>query len=89
VSDDLRKQLESLHGELARTDSVDQDSREVLIRLLGDITRLLDTRPVVDPASDANLAEQLNEAAVQFEAEHPTLSTALRRLVDTLAKAGI
>ncbi len=86
MSDDLRKQLESLHRELARKDHVDHDSRELLIRLLGDITRLLDTQPAIN---DANLADQLNEAAVQFEAEHPTLSIALRRLVDTLAKAGI
>ena len=86
MSADLRKQLESLHGELASTDSVDGESRELLIRLLSDIARLLDAQPDV---SDANLADQLNEAAVQFETQHPALSTALRRVVDTLAKAGI
>lgn len=86
MTDDLRKQLETLHGELARTNSVDRDSRELLITLLNDITRLLETRPA---SSDASLADRLDELAVQFEAEHPALGTAIRRLVDTLGKAGI
>jgi hypothetical protein len=86
VNADLRKQLESLHGELARTKSVDRDSRELLIALLDDISRLLESKP---SATEHSLTERLDELAVQFEAEHPALGTAIRRVVDTLAKAGI
>lgn len=83
---DLRKQLESLHGELARTKSVDRDSRELLVTLLEDISRLLEAQPA---QTEHSLTERLDELAVQFEAEHPSLGTAIRRVVDTLAKAGI
>ena len=83
---DLRKQLESLHGELARTTSVDRDSKELLVTLLNDISRLLETKP---QDTEQSLTGRLDELAVQFDAEHPSLGTAIRRVVDALAKAGI
>lgn len=87
MSSDLRKQLESLHSELARTNTVDRESRDLLVTLLTDISRLLESKPVA--ADERSLTERLDEIAVQFEAEHPALGTAIRRVVDTLAKAGI
>lgn len=86
MSGELRKQLEALHGELARTKRVDGESRELLVALLNDISRLLDSKPV---ETERPLTERLDELAVRFEAEHPSLGTAIRRVVDTLAKAGI
>ncbi len=83
---DLRKQLESLHGELARTNSVDRDSRELLTALLDDISRLLESEPA---GSEQSLTERLDGLAVQFEAEHPALGDAIRRVIDALGKAGI
>jgi hypothetical protein len=56
--------------------------------LLGDITRLLQQSPQ-KTAAPQGLAERLDELAVQFEAEHPALGTAIREVVDTLGKAGI
>jgi Domain of unknown function (DUF4404) len=90
VSSDLHKQLESLHNELARTHVIDRESRDLLVTLLNDISRLLEAKPTASSASDEHsLTERLDEIAVQFEAEHPQLGTAIRRVVDTLAKAGI
>lgn len=86
MSADLRKQLESLHGELARTKSIDRDSRELLVTLLNDISRLLESKPTEGGYS---LTERLDALAVQFEAEHPALGTAIRRVVNTLSNAGI
>jgi hypothetical protein len=91
VNSDLRQQLAALHAELARTSSVDPQSRELLASILGDITRLLgpagtSTGVVAD---EPDLTEKLDGAAVQFEAEHPALGAAIRRLVDALGKAGI
>ena len=83
---DLRKQLESLHSELARTSSVDGESKELLVTLLNDIARLLETTPTETQQSPTL---RLDELAVQFDAEHPALGTAIRRVVDALAKAGI
>lgn len=84
----LRKQLESLHSELNQAGALDTESRALLVALLGDITRLLHQPP--EPAAASHgLVERLDELAVQFEAEHPALGTAIRQVVDTLGKAGI
>lgn len=90
MTPDLREQLASLHNELARTKAVDAQSRDLLVTLLNDITRLLGTANV-GTASDEerDVGDRLEALAVRFEAEHPSLSTALRRVVDALAKAGI
>lgn len=87
---DLRNKLADLHAELGRTSSVDPQSRELLIGLLDDITRLLggDDRTAVDQ-QEPRLDERLDSLAIRFETEHPALGTALRRVIDALAKAGI
>lgn len=84
----LKDQLAALHAELARTRSVDDpELRQQLIVVLGDITRLLG-KPTT--AGEHNsLIEQLDALAVRFEADHPSLGTAIRQVVDALAKAGI
>jgi hypothetical protein len=91
MNSDLRTQLAALHSELARTSSVDPQSRELLVSILGDITRLLGTGATSGESAeeDRPINERLDEVAVQFEAEHPALGTAIRRVVDALAKAGI
>jgi hypothetical protein len=89
VNADLRKQLESLHSELNRSAPLDAEERALLVTLLGDITRLLSRSPPKDAVEAHGLTARLDELVVQFEAEHPALGTALRQLVDTLAKVGI
>jgi hypothetical protein len=88
MNSELRDQLAALHTELARTSSVDPQSRELLVSLLGDITRLLGPAGRADE-DDRPVHERLDGLAVQFEAEHPALGAAIRRVVDALAKAGI
>jgi hypothetical protein len=89
MNNELRERLAALHSELARTSSVDPQSRELLITLLSDITRLLGPPSSRSAEDEHSVAERLDELAVQFEAEHPALGTAIRQVVDTLAKAGI
>lgn len=106
MSDDLRRQIEALHEELSEMGSVEPQSRQSLLTLLGDITRLLDGAGLTDDTTPsrsipttapalrtdalaAALNGRLDEMAVQFEAEHPDLGAALRRVVDALGKAGI
>ena len=84
---ELQERLAALHAELAKTHAVDPQSRQLLTTLLTDITRLIGKTP--DYAERGSLAERLEEQAVQFEAEHPALGTAIRQVVDTLGKAGI
>jgi hypothetical protein len=84
----LHQRLEALHVELAGTTAVDASSRQALMALLGDITRLLDKSAPAD-AADQPVAERLEALALGFEAKHPTLGTAIRQVVDALGKAGI
>lgn len=85
---ELKDQLAALHAELARTRSADDPQlRQALIELLGDITRLLG-KPAT-AGEHSSLIEHLDALAVRFEAEHPALGSALRQVVDALAKAGI
>lgn len=88
MTPELKRQIEAMHAELSVIDSVDPQSRTLLITLLSDITRLLESSSDKD-VSEHNLPERLDELAVQFEAEHPSLGAALRRVVDALGKAGI
>jgi hypothetical protein len=88
VKTQLKDQLAALHVELARTRSVDDpELRTRLIELLGDITRLL--RKPATAGEHNSLIEQLDALAVRFEADHPALGSAIRQVVDALAKAGI
>ena len=50
----LRKSLTKLHEELGRARQVDPDSRKLLLQLLSDIERLVQTnaRPAVSPPPD-------------------------------------
>lgn len=87
MSSSLREHVQALHTELADTRSVDPESRDALVTLLRDITRILEGSDAVP--DDASLADRLETQAVRFEADHPALGAALRQLVDALAKAGI
>ena len=88
LNEDLRQQIETLHAELAKVSSVEPQSRAVLIALLSDITRLLEQSNRIS-VEQQSLTGRLDGLAVQFEAEHPALGSALRQVVDTLSKAGI
>jgi hypothetical protein len=80
----LDDQLRSLHHQLAALHDAPPSTREQLLILLADISRLLDSDT---PSSSP--AEAVETLAARFDVEHPALSEALRRLVDTLGKAGI
>lgn len=83
-----RQQLELAHQALRQLQAVSADERELLISMLADITRLLG-QPGEDDSANQTLIDRLDELAVHFEAEHPSLGVALRRVVDALGKAGI
>jgi hypothetical protein len=88
MNPDLREQLATLHATLRGTGAVDYETRETLVELLGEITRVLH-QSSNDPAEQRSLIGRLDVLAVRFEAEHPALGTTIRQIVDALAKAGI
>jgi predicted component of type VI protein secretion system len=86
----LRDQLEKLHAELKDAPQVDPRSNQLMIEVLQDIRRLLEQKRAADtPGPDASLPGRLEQVAVQFEADHPTLAASSRRLIDLLGKAGL
>lgn len=88
MNQDIQQQITTLHERLARLDrgEIDARTRELLLLLLGDLTRLLGASLEDE---DQPLTERLEGLAVRFEAEHPAVGHAVRQLIDALAKAGI
>ena len=89
MNQDIQQHIVSLHERLERVDraTLDARTRELLLLLLSDLTRLLGTPSLDD--EDQPLTERLEGLAVRFEADHPSVGEAVRRLIDALAKAGI
>jgi len=89
VNQDIQQHILTLHERLERLDraAIDARTRELLLLLLGDLTRLLGAASIDD--EDLPLTERLEGLAVRFEAEHPAVGHAVRQLIDALAKAGI
>jgi HPt (histidine-containing phosphotransfer) domain-containing protein len=84
ASEDLRALLAELHQRLKSARSLDAESRGMLATVAHDIEQALKND---DTAAVA--AEPVEELAVRFEADHPSLAGVLRQIMDTLGKAGI
>jgi hypothetical protein len=81
---DLRSLLAELHKRLRSAQSLDAESRRLLMTVAHDIERALEKDD-----TDAVAAEPVEALAVRFEADHPSLAGVLRQIMDTLGKAGI
>ena len=89
-SDALNDQLKKLHEELAHVRRLEPRSSQMLGEIMLDIQRLTEAPPASTAGSPASsLPDRLEEIAVQFEVDHPTLAASSRRLVDLLGKAGL
>jgi hypothetical protein len=84
---ELRDLLSQLHARLGTARSLDADERRLLTTVLADIENALAPGAPAPAAGDTQ--EGLESLAVKFEADHPAVAETLRRLVDTLGKAGI
>jgi hypothetical protein len=82
---DLRTLLSQLHSRLSGGSPLADEDRQLLATVLADIEKALAKGPPTSPP-DVSRFESL---AVKFEAEHPAIAGTLRRVVDSLAKAGI
>ncbi len=82
---ELRNLLTQLHDRLGNSRSLDADDRRLLVTVLGDIENALAN----SQAARSHDSSGIESLAVKFEADHPALAETLRRLADTLAKAGI
>ncbi len=95
----LKSHLRSLHASLAQTGDVDEELKDLLRQLDGDIHLLLEQRAEAEAAQQASdstgesttygLAERTQELTAKFAAEHPRLEPTLRELSRILANMGI
>jgi len=86
VKQRLQTLLKELHTELADTSAMDDQSRQELLQLAGEIEVSVGGEPSADaPSPD----EQLQQAVLEFEAEHPRIAGILGQIADTLSKLGI
>jgi hypothetical protein len=86
----LKASLKNLHANLAATGPVDEELRELLLQLDGDIKQLLEQRAAPEGQSETyGLAERTQEISAKFAAQHPQLEPALRELGNILSSMGI
>ncbi len=84
----LRAQLEQLRSELQQVESLDQNGREILEKLAGDIQQILE-RQDTRTQQYGSLRERLKEAVAELEASHPRATILMRQLIDQLSFMGI
>jgi uncharacterized membrane protein YebE (DUF533 family) len=88
MDDQLRASLDELEATLAaaRADGhIDEDERAQLRELIERVRSDLG----VDDEDRGGISEQLEESAVRFESDHPTIAAAIRSAVHTLTGYGI
>jgi predicted nuclease with TOPRIM domain len=78
--------VDELHRVLESADDLDDHSREALRSAASDIRISLAAE---GGEADESPLDALRERLERFEGEHPTLTEAVRRLVDQLADMGI
>lgn len=88
MPEDTRSKLATVLGELHEllesADDLDAGARDALRDAAGEINDALDSDDGIGAPLDA-----LRERIERFEGDHPTLTEAVRRLVDQLAEMGI
>jgi hypothetical protein len=85
---ELKNTLQSLHEALQGSAPLAAEDRRLLETVLDDIQRVLHSGSGVESATSDH-GDALESVAVRLEAGHPGVATAIRAVLDALAKAGI
>ena len=83
----LQGLLDELHSELADAGELDAAAKEKLLELSREIAEAVG--PDTDKTLQKDGRSRLQEAALNFESEHPRIAGILENIADTLAKLGI
>ena len=87
--EELQETLESLHAELNAARSVDDATRDLLVKLADDIQRLSEQEADESVDQVEPLSERVSDLVLKFEADHPQLTRALNQVSAALANLGI
>ena len=80
--------LKQLHNELKQIESVDENERQILQKLMSGIEKLVEAGDS-DQHHVARLDEGLREGIELLEASHPRVTMLMGQVIDALAKIGI
>lgn len=83
--ENLKRQLDLLHAELAASPDLDDETRALLEAVADDIERTLEGRH----DEPHTVRERVEDATVRFEAQHPRFARVLTEVTDALAKIGV
>jgi septation ring formation regulator EzrA len=84
----LREQLQDLHTELQKVESLDAGERELLQNLAKDVQEVLGQEH--DQTQQySSLGDRLREVVAQVEASHPRVTLLMRQVIDELGYMGI
>ena len=86
---DLHSLLEQLHAEIERNEPLDEEERELLKHLSGDIRELLARSEGKETQVDQSMIERLEESIDRYEVAYPDLTMLLGKLLAILSNAGI
>lgn len=87
-SQDIKHRLAELHEELEKTPRLDEDLRQLLMEVDGDIHALLASGEPAD-SEVHSLRERLEALAADFDAQHPNTNIFFRELIHALGRMGI
>jgi hypothetical protein len=85
----LRDMLEQLDEEIQRTEFIDEEGRGILSRLQQDVRDLLARSGGISSGPGLSITERLRQGIGHFEMTHPTLTTLMEEVVNTLSGMGI
>lgn len=84
----LRETLAELERELAQVESLDDETRQRLGDVLGEIAETLREKRV-EEIETGGLVDRVEDAGRDIYQSHPTLGALVSRLVDILGQMGI
>ncbi|AZF04377.1 DUF4404 family protein [Pseudomonas sp. R5-89-07] len=82
----LEEQVEILRGQLEQEPPLSPEKREALEELIAKFEVQLELEPATQTPS---ISDDVNQAAIEFDAEHPVISVTLRNIMITLGNIGI
>lgn len=93
MSEELKRNLDSVHDELARQPELDPQTVESLRKLLSEISTAIERSGTQKSAESAAISDdfagQVESLVTRFEAQHPQLSATLSKIANALASMGI
>jgi hypothetical protein len=85
---DIKATLAELHAELENTPQLDEDLRQLLVDVDGDIHALLATDADSEVDMDG-VRDRVESLAADFAARHPNTESFFRELINALGRMGI